>query len=82
MKTRYILLYDGLGMDGQAIKVETNAKIEELKQLEEDNDGTIWADYCKEKGYIFNIIEARKNMSPYGTSRGVFTDIDEAYVLE
>lgn len=94
---RLITLSDGSGMGDMVIVFETNAPVEELKELEriscevyinggEDEDVPIWADILTQKGYIFDYVAEHQHITPRGDSEtwleNKYPQITEHYEIE
>lgn len=94
---RLITLSDGTSMGDNLIVFETNAPVEELKELEKnscqvyldggnDEDVPIWGDVLSEKGFVFNLVDLHAHISPYGSStswlEGTYPEINEHYTIE
>lgn len=95
--TRLITLCDGTGMGDSLIIFETNAPVEELKELEKIScqvyinggdyeDIPIWAEVLIQKGYVFNCVEQHQHVTAYGTSttwlENKYPEIKEHYTIE
>lgn len=95
--TRLITLSDGTGMGDSLIIFETNAPVEELKELERIScqvyiDGgdyenvPIWAEVLTKKGYIFDCIDQHQHVTAYGNSttwlENKYPKVKESYTIE
>lgn len=94
---RVISLSDGTGMGDFVFVFQTDAPIEELRDLEriscdiyinggDAEDVPIWANVLKEKGYHFNYIDECQNVTAFGNSdewlKEKYPEITEHYQIE
>lgn len=94
---RLITLSDGTCMSDSLIVFETDAPIEELKELErlccqiykdggDLEDILLWADVLYQKGYKFDYVADHPHVNPYDTSSGWleknYPNIQEHYIIE
>lgn len=95
--TRYITLTDGSGMGNSVYVFETNAPVEELKELErisnevyinggDEEDVPIWGRELTIKGYVFDYKGEHQHVTAYGTSdewlEKNYSFVTEHYVIE
>ena len=97
MEQRLIALTDGTDMGGMVIVFETNAPINELKELEkisndiyinggEEEDVPLWKNILEAKGYIFDCVGYHRHITRYGTSKEwleeKYPQITEHYLID
>ena len=93
---RLFTLMNGTSMGDNLIVFETNAPIEELKELERiSNDISLngewedipnWMEVLEEKGYICTYVDEHRHVTAYGTSTSwleeKYPQIKEHYCIE
>ena len=94
MKKRNIVLSDSNGMDGELVILRTNAPINRLKSLEKESqklyangeDVPIWADILEAEGYMCDIVDSCRHVTPYCRSddwqKEYYPEVTEFYNIE